>query len=168
MLEVGVLKQAPMAWSKDRMKSFSGKAVGLTLLSLLAGCPLILRAQTLADKSASHALSDLSYARLLLQRPDGAPLKAPEARAAGEIDRAMSDIKKSFAYDLASPKDHPPVDPRLDWPSRLRLATDLVNKAHGYVAQEIGSSTTQSPQRQTLQDIDKARRSLDEAIHLVE
>jgi hypothetical protein len=157
-----------MAGSKGRMKSFSGKAVALTVLSLLTGFPLILRAQTLADKSASHALSDLSYARLLLQRPDGTPLNVPEAKAAGEIDRAMSDIKKTFVYDVASPKDHPPVDPRLDWPSRLRLATDLVNKAHGYVAQQIGGSTTQSPQRQTLQDIDKARRSLEEAIHLVE
>jgi hypothetical protein len=96
MLEVGVEDRLPMAGSKGRMKSFSGKAVASTVLSLLTGFPLILQAQTLADKSASHALSDLSYARLLLRRPDGAPLNASEARAAGEIDRAMSDIKKTF------------------------------------------------------------------------
>jgi hypothetical protein len=155
-----------MDGSKSTVRGFSGETVALALLAVFF--PLMLEAQTLADKSASHALSDLSYARLLLEHPDGTPLKTAEARAAGEIDQAMSEVKKSFAYDAASPKNHPPIDPRLDWPSRLRLATDLVNKAHGYVAQQVGSSTTQSPQRQTLQDIDKARRSLEEAIHLVE
>jgi hypothetical protein len=149
------------------MKNCSKKAIVLAALASAAGSVLTLQAQTSQDKSASHALSDLSYARALLQRPDGAPLKTQEARAAGEINGAMSDIKKAFIYDAASPKDHPPVDPRLDWPSRLRLAIELVNKAHGYVAKQMGTSTAEGPQRQAMEAIDKARRSLEEAIHLV-
>lgn len=127
-----------------------------------------------------QALEDLRYARAHLQHPDGGELGKQELRAIQALDAAIGDIKMASSEDGKPPntKDEGKylnnsllVDASLDWPSRLRRAIELVNKAHSYVVQDQGNSSNQNLQRlrrQALEEIDKARRNIEEASHLVQ
>jgi hypothetical protein len=158
-------------------------AIVLSLLVFTVGTALTAKTRPPADHpSFFQALDDLRYAREHLQRPDGGQLQVQETRAINAIDAAINDIKMISADDgrsrntrMAPPdkylNNNRPIDSRLDWPSRLRRATELVNKAQSYVVQDQGDSSDQVFQRlrrQALEDIDKARRNIEEAIHLVQ
>lgn len=151
------------------MKNPQGHVIALYVLALLAGSTFAAKAQPPAEHpDFLRAQAALFYARAHLQRPDGAEPQEQEAKAVQAIDAAIRDIKSASADDTRNVSNPPPVDPRLDWPSRLRRAVELVNKAHSYVAQEVGTSSPQDLQRRVLEDIDKARRHIEQAIHLVQ
>jgi hypothetical protein len=140
----------------------------LPIFLLLPLAALILPTANAQDHSAAYAMSNLRYARALLLRPDGSPSQDPELKATQQIDRALDDIKKAFTEEGATLNNHPPVDPRQDWANRLRQAMQLVNTARRYVVQAEGSVPPQNLQKQVLDDIDGARRYIEQAIHLVQ
>jgi hypothetical protein len=165
---------------KRRRKAISRHVIFLSVLVFVVGAAFTTTAQPPADHPGLlHALEDLRYARAHLQRPDGGQLEAQETRAIQAIQAAIFDIKKAYSNDGKTlPRDDDKylnsnvlVDAQLDWPNRLRRAIELVNKAHSSVVQEQGDSSDdgfQRARRQALQDIDKARRNIEEAIHLVQ
>jgi hypothetical protein len=163
-----------------RMKTIHEHVIALSVLVFVVGAAFTATARPPEDHAGFfHALQDLRYAKAHLQRPDGDQLQVPETRALQAIDAAISDIQRAFSNDgKALSRDEGKysnsnllVDEQLDWPNRLRRATELVNKARSYVVQERGDSSDQEFQqvrRRALEDIDKARRNIEEAIHLVQ
>lgn len=76
-----------------------------------------------------HALSDLRYARNLIQRPDDPNVMADENRAVQEINAAINEVSNAAREDWKPLNDHPPVDANLDRPGRLHEAINILNKA---------------------------------------
>lgn len=165
---------------KRRMKAIHEHVIVLSVLVFVVGAAGTSAAQPPADHAGFfHALQDLRYAKAHLQRPDGDQLQVPETRALQAIDAAIGDIQKAssdggktLSRDEGKyASSNLLVDEQLDWPNRLRRATELVNKARSYVVQEQGDLSDaefQRVRRQALADIDKARRNIEEAIHLVQ
>jgi tetratricopeptide (TPR) repeat protein len=114
-----------------------------------------------------HALSDLRFARALLDRPDGGELHQQEKDARHELDKAIDEIKKAAAYDGKDLNDHPPVDPHLPWVGRLRKALELIDDAHRDVAREEDDPASIGLQQRSLGHIDAARAHVKEAIDIV-
>jgi hypothetical protein len=114
-----------------------------------------------------HALSDLRYARALLQRPDGGALHQQEKDAVHEIDKAIDEIKKASIDDGKDLNAHPPIDTGLNWGGRLHKALELLDKAHQDVSREEDDPYAQGLQQRSLDHIDKAHFHVKEAIDLV-
>jgi hypothetical protein len=114
-----------------------------------------------------HALSDLRYARALLDRPDGGELHRQEKDARHELDRAIDEIKKAAIDDGKDINEHPPIDNHLPWGGRLHKAMELINSAHRDVAREEDDPAAVGSQARALEHIDKARFHVREAIALV-
>jgi len=114
-----------------------------------------------------HALSDLRYARALLNRPDGGELREQEKEARHRIDKAIDEIKKASINDGKDLNDHPPIDRTLPWAGRLRKALELIDDARNDVAQEEDDPASQGLQQRALEHIDQARHHVREAIEMV-
>jgi hypothetical protein len=76
-----------------------------------------------------HAISDLRYARALLNRPDWTPVMRDQRAAVEEIDRAIGEARQAAINDGKDPDDHPPIDRALGWEGRFRQAMELLNSA---------------------------------------
>ena len=74
-----------------------------------------------------HALSDLRFARALLQRPSSPEVRWDESNAIREIDAAIHEIKLASIDDGKPLEDHPPVDVNLHHRDRLRNAMRLLH-----------------------------------------
>jgi hypothetical protein len=149
------------------MKNLQKLVIAISVLVLLVPVIFAAKAQPPKEHPAYlHALADLRYARANLLRSDGGELRDEERKAVLEIEEAMSEIKHASIDDGKDLNDHPTIDAHLNWPGRLHHALELVNKAHGDVAQEEDSAFAQGLQRRALDHIDKARQYIEEAIHL--
>lgn len=115
-----------------------------------------------------HSLSDLRYARALLQKPDGGKLHEREEDAVHEINKAIDEIKKAAADTGKDLDEHPPIDANLNWGGRLRQALELIEKARQDVSRGEDNPHAQSPQQRALEHIDRAHRLIKEAIGMVE
>jgi hypothetical protein len=82
-----------------------------------------------------HALSDLRYARALLQRPARPDIRWDENAAIGEIDAAIREIKHAAIDDGKPLEDHPAVDANVGHRDRLRNAMDLLHRSAGDIEQ---------------------------------
>jgi hypothetical protein len=169
-------------WSNSMRANIHGNLIIFSGLILVGATAFTAIAKPPADHPGFfHALENLRYARAHLQRPEGGELQIPETRAIQAIDAAIGNIKLASSTDSrpvnTKPRDEGKylnndlfVDAQLDWPNRLRRAVELVNKAHSYVLQEQPDSSDETLQRlrhQALEDIDKARRNIEEALHAV-
>jgi hypothetical protein len=108
-----------------------------------------------------HALSDLRYARALLQRDQPGPR---DQYVIGEIDRAIDEIKRASIDDGKNLEDHPPIDVNLDFHGRFHKALDLLNHAHHDVAQFEDNVFAQGLQRRAIEHIDRAHHELREIL----
>jgi hypothetical protein len=96
--------------------------------------PMTVSAQTAAGAAATHphytkALTDLRLARALLMVPDETPAKKFATTAVGDIDQAMSEIKRASIDDGKSLDDHPPIDANVSHRDRLHEVQALVESA---------------------------------------
>jgi hypothetical protein len=114
-----------------------------------------------------HALSDLRWARALLERPDGGELHQQEKDAVHEIDKAIDEIKHASIDDGKNLNDHPPVDAHLPWGGRLHKSLEMLDKAHKDVMQEEDDPAAQGLQMRAIEHIDKAHHHVEEAIAIV-
>jgi hypothetical protein len=76
-----------------------------------------------------HALSDLRYARFLLNHPKELSDGAAQKEATAHIDRAITEIKRASIDDHKGLNDHPPADRSWDRARRLRRVTELLESA---------------------------------------
>src|SRR6202050_5864555 len=102
--------------------------IAAALAFLLPMAPPQLLAQGKHPRSL-HALSDLRFARALLQRPNGGQLGAQERDAIHDIDEAIGEIKRASIDDGKNIDDNAPVDAHMPWQGRLHKSRDLLDKA---------------------------------------
>jgi hypothetical protein len=115
-----------------------------------------------------HALSDLRFARALLQRPNGGQLGAQERDAIHDIDEAIGEIKRASIDDGKNIDDHDPVDPHMPWQGRLHKSRDLLDKAIRDCSKEEDDPHTQGLLARILDHLHRAHNHVDEAIAIVE
>jgi hypothetical protein len=114
-----------------------------------------------------HALSDLRFARSLLERPNGGELREQEKMAISKIDDAIGEIKRASIDDGKNIGDHAPVDPHLPWIGRLHKAQELLGDARRDCRKEEDNPQTQGLQMRVLKHIEEADRHVAEAIAVV-
>ena len=114
-----------------------------------------------------HALSDLRFARALLQRPNGGELGEQERDAIHEIDEAIHELKVAAIEDGKRLEDHEAVDPHWPWAGRLHKAREVLNRAIGDCSKEEDNPATQGLQARVLEHLHKAHHHVDEAIAIV-
>ena len=115
-----------------------------------------------------HALSDLRFARALLQRPNGGELGAQERDAIHDIDEAIHELKVAAIDDGKRLEDHEAVDPHWPWAGRLHKAREVLDRAIGDCSKEEDNPATQGLQARVLDHLHKAHHHVDEAIAIVE
>jgi hypothetical protein len=76
-----------------------------------------------------HALSDLRYARWLLNRPAEFNVEIDQHEAMNRIDKAIYEIKRASIDDHKDLNDHPPADPSWDRVGRIHKAIELLQSA---------------------------------------
>ena len=135
--------------------------IRFTLLSLLIGtCAGIAS----ADRPGRHphylhALSDLRYARALLERTAmNEHREDMEEHAIRKIDDAINEIKRASIDDGKNLEDHPPIDTHLLRGERYRKALELINSAHRDVSMEEDNPRTQGLQGRIIAHLDEAHR----------
>ncbi len=110
------------------MKHFSVGFLGLALL--LASVTVPAQADTPGRHPAYlRALSDLRYARALLNRPEEYQVARDQHAAIENIDRAIYEIKNASWDDRKNLEDHPPIDAHWLRPHRISRSIELLNKA---------------------------------------
>jgi hypothetical protein len=104
-----------------------------------------------------HALSDLRFARANLERKAGdAESKWDEARAVGNIDDAIKEIRSAAVDDGKNLTDHPAVDASLKRGGRLHHALESLEAARRDVNEEEDDNFAQGLKRRALQHINAA------------
>ena len=111
-----------------------------------------------------HALSDLRFARSLLERPNGGELRQQEKDAIHKIDDAIAEIKSASIDDGKGLADHEPVDAHLPWAGRLHKALEVLDEARHDCRKEEDNPHTRGLQMRVLHHIDEAHHHVEEAI----
>jgi len=135
--------------------------IRLTLLSFLIATFV---GMVFADKPGHHplyihSLSDLRYARALLdklamnEKRDG-----EETQAIDKIDAAIKTIKTASIDDGKNLNDHPPIDAKLKRGERYRKTLELLDKVHKNVTMEEDTAKSQGLQGRVIADVDEAHR----------
>ncbi len=129
----------------------------LMLAAVLAFCaPLTFADTPGAHPGYLHALSDLRYARALLN-----PSFPPEADAIAEIDRAISEAKKAAVDDGKPLSDHPAVDPQYPRRGRLQKAKEALESAN----HRLQRSAEENPNADVWRD--RSAVHVSRALHIV-
>jgi hypothetical protein len=76
-----------------------------------------------------HALSDLRYARALLNRPDEMRVVRDQRAAIDLIDKAIYELKNASYDDRKNPEDHPPIDAHWLRAGRIHRSIEVLNRA---------------------------------------
>jgi len=111
-----------------------------------------------------HALSDLRFARWLLNRPEEYNVVREQHHAIEEIDRALGEIRRASIDDGQSPDAHPPTDAQLDQRGRLHRARELIDAAHRDLSFEEDNYAALGWRNAALGHVDEAHRAVDRAI----
>nr|HEX4315586.1 hypothetical protein [Kofleriaceae bacterium] len=111
-----------------------------------------------------HALSDLRYARYLLQKPARADVKWDENAAIGEIDAAIREIKKASIDDGKPIEDHPAVDANLAHRDRLKNAMNLLHSSAADIEQREDNGWAQGLRGRALDHIRRAEQAVRAAV----
>jgi hypothetical protein len=142
----------------------------VTLLLFVIAMLLPLTLETQAQESHPaylHALSDLRFARSLLERPNGGELRQQEKDAIHKIDDAIGEIKRASIDDGKGLADHEPVDAHLPWAGRLHKALEVLDDARHDCRKEEDNPHTRGLQMRVLHHIDEAHHHVEEAIAIV-
>jgi hypothetical protein len=116
-----------------------------------------------------HALSDLRSARWMLEHRRGdAVVSAHEDEAIGEIDRAISELKRAAVDDGKNIHNHPNADLPNDYRGRLHKAADLLRTARADMAREEDNPNARGLRDRSIGHVDAALHATEQAIHDVE
>ncbi|HEY3930296.1 MAG TPA: hypothetical protein VGL89_18130 [Candidatus Koribacter sp.] len=104
----------------------------LSLAALMALCAPAMFADTPGNHPGYlHAMSDLRYARALLNSSFG-----DQYPAVREISAAMDDLKNASWDDHKNPEDHPRIDAHLERAGRLHKTMEALDSAEHHLMQE--------------------------------
>jgi hypothetical protein len=106
-----------------------------------------------------HSLTDLRYARALLERTTPSDkVNDEEQKAISEIDQALNEIKQASIDDGKNVNDHPPVDGHLNHKGRYHRALELLDKVHHDIAQEEDDASIRGLRDRAIRHVDEAHR----------
>ncbi|HEY9717341.1 MAG TPA: hypothetical protein V6C69_07730 [Trichormus sp.] len=111
-----------------------------------------------------HALSDMRYARELIQRPDARNVVEDERAATGELDAAIHEVMEAAKEDWKPTMDHPPVDSSMDRPGRFHEALKVLDKAQGDLSKEEDNPSARGLRNRAIKHIEAARDLINKAI----
>jgi hypothetical protein len=111
-----------------------------------------------------HALSELRYARDLLERGEWGPAARDQQMAIGEIDRAIRELSRAAADDGKNLRDHPPIDQRWQPRERLPRTEEALGRAREYIEHEEDNPAARQLRNRAFQHIDEARRAVRRAM----
>jgi hypothetical protein len=112
-----------------------------------------------------HALSDLRYARALLESgPQWGRVARDDERAVAEIDRAIQEVRHAAWEDGKNPNVHPAVDAHWLPNERLRRAQDVLSKARHDLDREEDNPSARGLRDRAWMHIDEAQRAVAHAM----
>lgn len=111
-----------------------------------------------------RALSELRYARALLERGEWGPVARDQQTAISEIDRAMRELSRAAADDGRNLGDHPPIEQSWQPRERLPKAEEALGKARDYIEHEEDNPQARELRNRAFQHIDEARRAVRHAM----
>lgn len=111
-----------------------------------------------------RALSELRYARALLERGEWGPVARDQQLAISEIDRAMRELSRAAADDGRNLGDHPPIDNSWQPRERLPKAEEALGKAREDIDREEDNPEARQLRNRAFQHIDEARRAVRRAM----
>lgn len=112
-----------------------------------------------------HALSDLRYARALLETgPQWGRVAHDDQRAVGEIDRAIEEVRHAAMDDGKNAYAHPAVDAHWLPGERLRRAQDVLSKARHDLDHEEDNPSARGLRDRAWMHIDAAQQAVRHAI----
>ncbi|MBV9762564.1 MAG: hypothetical protein JO340_18535 [Acidobacteriaceae bacterium] len=134
----------------------------VTVLALVVALPFAVMAQR--HPGYLHALSDLRYARALLEHGDWGRVGPDRERAIGEIDRAVEELRRAAMDDGRNPDAHPPVQDRWAPRDRLHRAEEALGRAREAITREEDNPAAREWRDRAFRHIDDARRAVRHAI----
>jgi hypothetical protein len=145
------------------------KAIRKTTTLLLALAFALPAATSFADVPGAHpgylhALSDLRYARALIEHDAPEAVEHDQHLALHEIDEAIRVIKDAAIDDGKDLNLHPPVQP--EWPvsGRFHRALEAIGNAHRDVADREQNESVRDLRDRAIGHIDEAHRAVEHAI----
>ena len=112
-----------------------------------------------------HALSDLRYARALLEAgPQWGHVARDDERAVAEIDRAIQECRRATWEDGRNPNARPAVDAHWLPRERLRRAEDVLSKARHDLDHEEDNPGARGLRDRAWFHIDEAQRAVAHAM----
>ena len=145
------------------------KAIWKTPILLLALAIASPAAMSFGDTPGAHpgylhALSDLRYARALLEQDAPDVVEHDQHRALHEIDEAIRVIKEAAIEDGKDLNLHYPIQPQLPVSGRFHRALEVISNAHGDVANHEHNESARDLRDEAIQHIDEAHRAVEHAI----
>jgi hypothetical protein len=112
-----------------------------------------------------RAMSDLRYARSLLDVKSYPDVEPQTQKAVREIDIALSDFRQAAIDDRGSANDHPAIDSSRKPHERFQDAVAALKKAHADAAAEPDDPHHRGLRVRALHDIDAAEINAEQAYH---
>jgi len=131
-------------------------------LAVILALPLAVMAQR--HPGYLHALSDLRYARALLEHGEWGRVGPEREHAIGEIDRAIEELRRAAMDDGRNPDAHPPIQERWEPRDRLRRAEEALGRAREAITREEDNPAAREWRDRAFHHIDEARRAVRHAI----
>jgi hypothetical protein len=113
-----------------------------------------------------HALSDLRYARALLEHDAPGAVEHDQHWALHEIDEAIRVIKDAAIEDGKDLNVHPPVQPDGPASGRFHRALEAIGNAHRDVADRERNDSARGLRDEAIHHIDEAHRAVEHAIQI--
>lgn len=139
------------------------KAAIAGLVAVLA-LPLVVMAQR--HPGYLHALSDLRYARALLEHGEWGRVGPDRERAIGEIDRAIEELRRAAMDDGKNPDEHPRIEPGWAPRDRLHRAEEALGRAREAISREEDNPAAREWRNRAFRHIDEARHAVHHAIEM--
>lgn len=111
-----------------------------------------------------RALSELRYARALLERGEWGPVARDQQMAINEIDRAIRELSRAATDDGKNLGEHPPIDTSWQPRERLPKAEEALGKAREYIDHEEDNPEARQWRNRAFEHIDAARRAVRHAM----
>ena len=111
-----------------------------------------------------HALSDLRFARALLDRQQEWNVMRDQWAAVDQIDHAIGEIKRASIDDRKDLRDHPPIDSHLDHRGRLHRVMELLDSADRDLHAEEDNYAALGWRNAAIHHVDEARNAVHRAI----
>ena len=131
----------------------------LALLSLLTFAPAPAKAQPQVIHYHS-ALADLRTARYYMQRDTRPQFAGPEAKAIGELTKAIDEISKAVINEGGKPWQEPPPEAGANPNTPIHSAVKLLNDAHDDLSRGEDIPANQGLQARGLKHIEEALNPL--------